>query len=191
MLVAAINMFFLLPSANAGFVGHQFDATYFFPDAVTPYAQASFAPNPFIVGSGVDTVGDVEGVVSLDVDFEDTMLTIVLETTLLNPIWSATPFNGPVFSLLSPGTLDILSFSVDPATTMAGFDASRVLISDSSIGINWERLSYVDGTVVKVNVEFIPEPIPEPPVVALLGLGLGGLSYLRRARQVSNVGRSA
>lgn len=141
MLVAAVNLFFALPSANAGFVGHQFDATYFFPDAVTPYALASFAPNPFIVGSGVDTVGDVEGVTDLNVDFEDTMLTISLDTVLASPTWLAEPFNGPVFTLLSPGTLDILSFSVDPATTMAGFDASRVLISDSSIGINWGGLA--------------------------------------------------
>ena len=68
--------------AEAGLLGKQLDAVYYFPDLGTPYASANFTPPSFVVGPGQETDGIVEGVTHLLVDFSDTMLTITLTTVL-------------------------------------------------------------------------------------------------------------
>lgn len=177
----ALSLMLLIPSiSHAGLLGKTLDAVYYFPDTATPYAFAEFTPLSFIVGAGVETVGNIEDVTTLNVDFDDDSLTITLNTILTTPTWNAAAFNGPIFTLLSPGVLGITSATVDAATTMAGFDNSRVSFSDSQLLINWNGLSYVDGTVVKVNFGFAP--VPEPSSLALAGIGLGcvGATIARR-----------
>lgn len=180
-LLAALTVFLTSP-AQADFIGRTMSATYFFPDAATPYAFASFAPGTFVVGAGQETVGDVEGVTTLTVDFDGASLSILLDTVLTNPTWNATAFNGIIFGLLSPGALDILSATVDASTTMAGFDATRVTFTDSSIGIDWNGLSYVDGTVVRISFAFAPQSVPEPGVAWLLAIGFAASAARRTLR---------
>lgn len=180
-LLAALTVFLTSP-AQADFIGRTMSATYFFPDAATPYAFASFAPGTFVVGAGQETVGDVEGVTTLTVDFDGASLSILLDTVLTNPTWNATAFNGIIFGLLSPGALDILSATVDASTTMAGFDATRVTFTDSSIGIDWNGLSYVDGTVVRISFAFAPQSVPEPGVAWLLAIGFTAAAARRTLR---------
>lgn len=159
------------------------DAVYDFPDLASPYGDASFSPPSFAVGAGVETVGDVEGVTTLSVDFTASRLTIVLNTTLTNPTWTGAAFNGPLFTLLSPGTLGITGATVDASTTLAGFDAGRVTFSDSQIGINWNGLSYLDGQQVVVDFTFVPEP---SSVVTLgVGCALPLLAIRRRRRRLA------
>ena len=126
------------------------------------------------MAAGQETVGDVEGVTQLLVDFSDSALTIALQTTLSTPNWNSAAFNGIVFT--SPGPLGITGAVVDPATTMTGFDDSRVGFNADQIFINWNGLSYVNGTVVKVDFA----PVPEPATMAVLGAGLLGLAAVRR-----------
>jgi hypothetical protein len=167
--------------AEAGLLGQTLDAVYFYPDTATSYPFASFTPLSFVVGAGQETVGDVEGVTNLlvDVDFDDTTLTITLTTVLTSPTWNAVAFNGPIFTSLS-GPLGITDASVDAVTTMAGFDDSRVSFNADQILINWNGLSYVNGTVVKVNFGFAA--VPEPASLALLGAALAGMGLARRRR---------
>ncbi len=165
--------------AEAGLLGKTLDAVYYYPDLGTPYSQASFTPSSFVVGPGQETVGDVEGVTQLLTDFSDTMLTITLTTTLTTPTWSVAPFNGIVFT--SPGLLGIIGASVDPATTMAGFDDSRVSFNADQILVDWNGLSYVDGTVVKIDFEFAA--VPEPASLTLLGAALTGMGWAFRRRR--------
>ncbi len=151
-------------TAQAALIGKTVDATYYHPDLTTPYAAAIFSPQSFVVGAGVETIGSIEGVASLVTDFSDSQLTIMLKTTLDKPTWNATPFNGVVFTLLSPGSLDIASAVVDSATSLSGFDNSRVSFTNLMVGLNWQGLSYADGEKVVVNFAFNKAWSPNLPL---------------------------
>jgi hypothetical protein len=162
--------------AHAGFIGAQITAGYYFPDSSSPYTSAVFTPSSFTVGAGQETMGDVEGVTNLLVDFSDDTLSIAFNTILSNPTWNSTSFNGIIFT--ATDLLDITSAVVDASTTMAGFDNFRVSYTDHQILLNWQGLSYIDGTVVNINfTSGVPQTglVPEPGTLALLGLGLAGL----------------
>ncbi|MEP7140032.1 MAG: PEP-CTERM sorting domain-containing protein [Caldimonas sp.] len=167
-------------AAEAGFYGTGFATYYGFPDAGTPYPQASASPSTFTAGVGIETVFDVENVTTITVDFSDNSLSLLLNTTLMNPTWNNTSSNGPVFNVTAGGPLTFAGFSIDPATTMAGFTASRVGLSANQLTIDWAGLSYVDGT--RVVVDFA-SPVPEPETYALMGLGLALVGVMSRSRR--------
>ncbi len=173
-LIAAASAVALAAPAEAGLIGKSLDAVYYYPTATTAYPQASFTPANFTVGAGQETDGSIEGVTHILVDFADASLTVTLTTVLASPTWGTAPFNGVIFT--SAAALGITSATVDPGTTMSGFDDSRVSFDANRIGINWNGLSYVDGTVVKL--DFGVAAVPEPTSLALFSVGLVGLAAL-------------
>ena len=172
-------------SAHAGFVGRTLNATYFDSGLVTPYPLATATPPTFTVGvpAAVETVVDVEGVTQITVDFTDTSLRFDFTTTLSGPAWRTEPFNGLVFDRLAGSALSLTSAIIDPSSTFAGFDASRVGWDDNQLRINWSGLSYVNGTSLLINFTSAPTSVPEPGSLALLGLALAGLAYSTRQKR--------
>lgn len=174
-LLAAASLSSLSTNAEAGFLGRELSAAYKTPNLGTTYPFASFTPPTFTVtdSPGFETTGEVEGVTTLPVQFTDNTLTIQLFSTLPpDPKWNAADFNGILFQLIGPGSLGILSATVDASTTLVGFDASRVLITDTSIGINWENLTYKSaGDQVVINFTFAPAAVPEPSSLAMAAIG--------------------
>jgi hypothetical protein len=163
--------------AHAGFLGTQMDVGYFTPNTSSPYAPAVFTPSNFTVGAGQETIGNVEGVTNLFIDFTDNTLSITFGTILTSPTWNANDFNGVIFTAISP--LDIESLLVIASTTMSGFDNSRVSFTDNQILLNWQGLSYVDGTTLNINFTSA-SAVPVPGTLALIGLGVVGLAWRRR-----------
>jgi hypothetical protein len=167
------------PAAAMGLLGRELEVAYYTPDTATVYGGAAFTPDSFVVGLGQETDGNVEDVTHLLVDFDEDSLHIELHTILSNPTWGNTAFNGMIFTVALP--LDIETATVDGSTTMSGFDNSRVSFTDHEILVNWAGLSYADGTRVNINFTF-GAPVPEPGSGLLVGCGLLGLAYFRRAR---------
>jgi hypothetical protein len=165
----------LAAPAGASLLGQGFTASYRLPDLGTVYGSASWSPASFTVGAGVETVGDVEGVTDIVVDFSASSLGLVLTTTHPGPTWSSASFNGPIFAAAGP--LGIIGATVNAATTLAGFDASRVSFTSTEIRIDWNGLSYGTGSTVVVDFAFAT--VPEPATLALLGAGLLGLTVTR------------
>ncbi|HET8995514.1 MAG TPA: PEP-CTERM sorting domain-containing protein [Acetobacteraceae bacterium] len=165
----------LCTQAHAGLLGDTLTASYRYPDLAETYNQAIWTPPSFVVGPGAETTASIEDVTQIHVDFTDATLVVTLHTVLSAPAWNASTFSGPVFVTDRP--LGIHAIRIDPATTMSGFDASRVWLTDAGIAINWAGLSYIDGTSVSIDFNF---NAPEPPSLGLVGIGLAALAMIRR-----------
>ena len=83
---------------------------------------------------------------------------------------------------MSPGIPPFGSITVDPATTLAGFNSSYLSLDSTDFYINVSGLEAFTGTVLKLDVA-PASAIPEPSSLVLAGLGLlliGGISAARR-----------
>jgi hypothetical protein len=69
----------------APLIGNTILGKYKFPTVNDVYAFGTFTPNPFVVGAGVESTIDVEGVTFIDIDFSANALVITLNTVLSAP----------------------------------------------------------------------------------------------------------
>lgn len=176
-------------TAHAGFVDKTLQATYYYPDLATPYAQAIETPEVFTVtiAPAVETTVNVENVTQIAVDFTDTSVRFDFTTSLPTPTWGSSPFNGMVFDVLAGGPLSLTSATVDGSSTLGGFTASRVGFNDDQLTIDWNGLSYVNGTSLLINFTSTTASVPEPGSLALLAMALVGCGYIARQKHAKAV----
>ena len=169
------------PASAATLVGDQLSVSYRYPDVNTVYPPSTAAPSTFIVGPGVESVVDVEGVTDIAVDFGARSLMIDFSTVLDNPTWAGSAYNGLLFQGM--GAAKIVGATVT-STTMAGFDDSRLYFSGGDFGLDWQGLSYTTGTNITVDLT-LAGGVPEPATWAMLLVGFAAVGAAARRRQPS------
>jgi hypothetical protein len=86
--------------------------------------------------------------------------------------------NGNLLDFL--GAPNITSVTLDAASNMVGFDASRITFDTNSIAVNWAGLSFNSDTRVVLNVA--AGTLPEPASYALVIAALAGVGLARRRK---------
>jgi hypothetical protein len=97
--------------------------------------------------------------------------------------FNAASFNGSILKAISPGIAAFGSITVDPATTMAGFNSSDLSLDSTHFYINVAGLAVSTGTVLKLDVAPAVSSVPEPSSFVLGRIGLfviGGIASARR-----------
>ena len=160
------------PAHAASFLGSTVDVTYYLPDSSTPYPGSS---GDYVVGAGVE-VPNLVGEVSLDISASSILVNFFREATFSNYA-----FNGWVLSDQSNNLAAITGVTINPASTLGGFNQSNVSWSADSISVNWSGLSFTSETILLLDVTFASTAVPEPGTWAMMLIGFGAMGlYLRR-----------
>lgn len=155
-------------TAMASIVGDTVEIQYLYPNSTTQY------------GSSVTGVVTASGV-SMTI-FNNQKLTVygtdVQMVALQDSIFSSgsgITFNGfGIQDLTNPSAFT--TFSVDPASTLAGFSISDVSVSGGTLFINFEGLLTPYGSLAQVDfTSAAPVPEPSSMMLTLFGLALIGL----------------
>ncbi len=123
---------------------------------------------PLIVGDGPELiVENLAGVVDFVLDISDTSILFRFpESSRFN----TGTFNGYIIQA-DVGSIDPFRMvTVNPSTTLAGFDESRILFEDYKIFINVSSLVPHAGNTIRIDVSAVPEPVTG--LLLLLGSGL-------------------
>lgn len=168
-LALASAALFIPSSAFAGLDGSTMGWQYY------AYGGAYNSQTNFVVGPGVE--GNFAGYFDIDVDDTsitfDYMYTSTWSTSALS--LSPTIYNGIAMRMVSGPAFT--SVTIDAATNMVGFNSGRISFTGSEIQIDWMDLAFTPDTIVKLNVEAVPEP------TSMAALALGSVAILRRRRK--------
>jgi len=142
-------------------------------------SSGSFVVTPGILGTFAIPSS---GIVYFDIYADNTSITFDYSRTSAPGTWSGsslslapTIYNGIGLNVNAGPTLT--SVTIDPSTNMAGFNASDLSFTGNQIEVNWANLSWDSNTIVKLDVNSVPEPF----TIALCAGGLG-LAIARRRK---------
>ncbi len=97
--------------------------------------------------------------------------------------WTSSPlslaptiYNGIAINMVSGPAFS--SVTIDPASNMVGFDASRFSFTGTQIQVDWQNLSFTPSTIVKLDIQ----TVPEPSMFALASLAAAALMLRRYPR---------
>lgn len=159
--------------AEAGFLFDSINADYLYPTQGAVLVDlGTQAVNPIAL---FNSFGQTNYGVS------DTNIRIT-SSAVANINFLPAAFNGVSFTDVTadPG---ITGLVVNPATNLAGFDASRISFTSNTVFVNLQGLVTTPLTVVSLDVRFGATAVPEPPALALAGTGvLLALGCARRRR---------
>jgi len=157
--------------ANAGFLGAQLQARYFFPNSGNQFSNTEVFT---VVDPGVEVSFFPDGDPRTNLDFSDTNLFITYNSS---SSWTNAAFNGFVVDDFNSILDDITGVSINVATNMVGLDASRISFTSDSFSVNWNGLAFNTNTIVSLDFDFRGQQVPEPASIALLGLGLAAIGF--------------
>lgn len=184
-LAAVAALAFSTP-ALAGLDGTSATVTYNFPDLGTVYGGGNPSVSPFVIGAGVESVVDVEGVTFISIDFTDLGLTLTFNTVLNAPTWNESAFNGLVFT--GPGFPTITGLTILGGSTFGAGNPGQLNFSlvDDQLRLDWGGVQYNNGEVLNLGFSNLHgDPIPEPATWAMLILGFGTVGATLRRRNTA------
>jgi len=146
------------------------------PDKNTP-VETYFNGN-FVVGPGFELLPDLSIGADAALDVSDTQITLVFAASFAGG-GSVGVFDriSDVFGQVRPFT----SFTVNPSTTVVGFDQSRLSFDENNLFIDYTGLSYTTGQKLVFDVAAVP--VPEPETYALMLAGLAAVGAVARRRK--------
>jgi hypothetical protein len=137
----------------------------------------------------VESGGDFVDPTTFDFTLIDPFQLVVSDTEIafqnLGPdtiLFNTAAFEGPVITDLTHN--NITNVTLDAATTVIGFDQSRISFTGNTIDLNVEGLKFLPGQDAHVDVTTAATTaVPEPASLALFGAGLLGLGFFRRRKR--------
>jgi hypothetical protein len=133
----------------------------------------------FLVDNTVEVSTNQQSLVNFDLDVSDTNIKFTYTTA---GSFDTSAFNGYVFKPVSVGTPAFGSITVNPETTLAGFNSSMLTFDSTTYSVNVSGLTTAFGSVLSLDVS----PVPEPSSLISLGLGACYLvGYARRRRKTA------
>jgi hypothetical protein len=174
-VVLALGLGFSAVSANTtGFSGDTVLADYLWPNLGT----VEYPSGTAVVGAGVEfnNIGGFGVGISPTVDFSNT--NILIDYAGGWTLNGSGTFDGWVFKDFS--AVDIVSVSLNAATTLSGFTVGDLSFGSNYITANTLGLgpNFSPGTLISIDVGFAATPLPSTWTMLIAGfVGLGFFAY--------------